>query len=237
MTGRLAIPPVTPPDAAFDADDDLLVMRAQRGELAAFNQLVLRHQDAAYSLARRFLGSAEAAEDATQDAFLRAYNALDRFRGGRFRAWLMQIVANACRDELRRRQRRPTRSLDEARDDPGQPDLDPPDAGPTPEGAAEQDDLRRVLESALFQLPDEWRLIVVLSDVHGYAYDEIAASTGLPLGTVKSRLSRARGRLRDVLRAQGVLGAGGLPVDAPAATAERHPWEPDGPSTRLMGGR
>jgi len=98
---------------------------------------------------------------------------------------------------------------------------------------AEQGDLRRTLEAALLELPEEWRLIVVLSDVHGYAYDEIAETTGLALGTVKSRLSRARGRLRDVLRAQGVLGSSGMPVD-PAAEAGR---EPGGAPPRPTGGR
>ena len=183
--------------------DVALVQRARAGELAAFNALVLRHQDAAYGLALRFLGDRQAAEDATQEAFLRAYRALGRFEGDRFRAWLLAIVANAARDELRRRRRRPQRSLDRARDDPAATPLDPPDPGPTPEGVALQADMRKALERALGELPEDWRLVVVLADVHGLSYEEVARAAGVPIGTVRSRLSRARGRLRDLLRASG----------------------------------
>lgn len=182
-----------------------LVRRAQRGELAAFNTLVVRHQDAAFSLAYRFLRSRESAEDVTQEAFLRAFRRLDTFRGDRFRSWLLRIVANAARDELRRRKRRPQRSLDEARDDPDMPNIDPVEPRPGPQAAAENADLRRVLDEALGQLPEDWRLVVLLSDVHGLAYDEVAASAGIPVGTVKSRLSRARARLREILRESGEL--------------------------------
>lgn len=189
------------------SDLDPLIARAQGGDLPAFNQLVLRHQDALYSLALRMLGSPDAAEDAAQEAFIRAYRRLDTFRGGNFRSWLFTIVANIARDELRRRARRPQLSLDRARDDPDRADLDPADPDPLPDARAEQGDLRRVLDAALLQLPDEWRELVVLVDVHGLAYDEAAVTTGLPVGTVKSRLSRARGRLRDILRASGELPA------------------------------
>ena len=184
-----------------------LIRRAQAGELAPFNALVIRHQDAVYSLAVRFLGNREAAEDATQEAFIRAYRAIGTFRGDRFRSWLFSIVANVARDELRRRKRRPQRSLDEARDDPDRPSLDPVDTGPSPESEAVRGDLRAALERALQELPEEWRLIVVLSDVHGLSCEEIAARFDIPLGTVKSRLSRARGRLRDLLREAGELPA------------------------------
>ncbi len=194
--------------AAAPPDDDAaiaLVRRAQAGELAAFNTLVLRHQDAIYSLALRFLGNREGAEDAAQEAFIRAYRSIGSFRGDRFRSWLFTIVSNVARDELRRQQRRPQRSLDEARDDPDAPDLDPPDRGPTPESEAMRGDLRRALETALQELPEQWRMTVVLADVHGLSYEEVAEATGVAVGTVKSRLSRARGRLRDLLRASGEL--------------------------------
>jgi len=198
-------PPITGNASAADADDAgetaALVRRAQAGELTAFNLLVLRHQDAAYSLALRFLGSRQAAEDATQEAFLRAYRGIARFRGERFRSWLLSIVANAARDELRRQRRRPQQSLDAARDDPDRPDIDPPDPGPSPETSALRGELRGQLEQALLELPDDWRSVVILADVHGLSYEEVAQAVGVPVGTVKSRLSRARGRLRDLLRA------------------------------------
>ncbi len=166
---------------------------------------MIRHQDAAYSLAFRFLRSREAAEDVTQEAFLRAWRAIESFRGERFRSWLLRIVANAARDELRRRKRRPQRSLDEARDDSDMASIDPVEPGLGPQQRAEQAELRQVLEGALAELPEDWRMVVLLSDVHGLSYEEIAETTGVPLGTVKSRLSRARGRLRDLLRESGEL--------------------------------
>ena len=185
-----------------------LVRRAQSGELGAFNRLVLRYQDGAFALALRFMGSRQAAEDATQEAFVRAFRNIRSFRGDRFRAWLFTIVANACRDELRKQRRRPQRSLDQDRDaERRNPSLDPADTDPLPEDHLMTADLRRTLERALMQLPEEWRLIVVLSDVNGLSYDEVAKATGLPLGTVKSRLSRARARLRDILRSSGELPA------------------------------
>jgi RNA polymerase sigma-70 factor (ECF subfamily) len=178
-----------------------LVRRAQAGELNAFNLLVLRHQDAAYSLALRFVGVPQTAEDITQEAFIRAYRSIGRFEGDRFRSWLLSIVANAARDELRRQRRRPQHSLDAAREDPDRPAIDPPDRGPSPESTALRGELRGDLEAALRQLPEDWRMVVILTDVHGLSYEEVAQATGVPVGTVKSRLSRARGRLRDLLRA------------------------------------
>ena len=184
-----------------------LVDRARGGDLPAFNSLVLRYQNTAYSLALRFLGAREPAEDATQEAFIRAHRAIDSFRGGNFRSWLLTIVANAARDELRRRKRRPQLSLDEARDDEERASLDPIDPGPSPEQQALTGELRATLERSLARLPDDWRMVVVLSDVQGLAYDEIATTLDVPVGTVKSRLSRARARLRDILLASGELPA------------------------------
>lgn len=182
-----------------------LVQRAQGGEIAAFNMLVIRHQNAAYSLAFRFLRTREAAEDVTQEAFVRAWRAIDTFRGERFRSWLLRIVANAARDELRRRKRRPQRSLDETWDDSDMASIDPVEPGLGPQERAEQAELRGVLERALAELPEEWRMVVLLSDVHGMSYEEIAEAVDAPLGTVKSRLSRARGRLRQLLIESGEL--------------------------------
>lgn len=182
-----------------------LVRNAQSGDLESFNRLVLAHQDQVYSLAYRFMGQQAAAEDAAQEAFIRAFRAIRTFRGEHFRAWLLSITANACRDELRRQRRRPTRSLDAPISDDDASTLDPPDPGATPESMALNAELRGALERALLQLPEEWRLIVVLADVHGLSYDEVATAAALPLGTVKSRLSRARGRLRDILIATGEL--------------------------------
>lgn len=186
-------------------DTAQLIRSAQAGDVQAFNALVLAHQDQVYSLAYRFMGQRPAAEDATQEAFLRAYRAIRSFRGDRFRPWLLAIVANTCRDELRRQRRRPTQSLDGRGGSEDAPALDPPDPGPSPEDGAMNSELRVALERALLQLPEDWRIVVVLSDVHGLSYEEVAQAAALPLGTVKSRLSRARARLRDILMATGEL--------------------------------
>lgn len=195
---------MTEPSRTPESDPaiDALVKRAREGDLTAFNALVLRFQDGLYSLALRMLNDSAAAEDVAQDAFLRAWQRIDSFRGGSFRAWLYTIAANRARDELRRRARRPVLSLDQRDDDPerGSLDLDPADPDPGPAAAAEQGDLRVRLEALLRSLPDDWREVVVLSDVHGLDYAEIAAVTGVAVGTVKSRLSRARARLRDEIR-------------------------------------
>ncbi len=195
------------PRPAPPADDivDALVARARQGDLQAFNSLVARFQDGVYSLTLRMLGSSQPAEDATQEAFIRAWQRIDTYRGGSFRSWLFTIAANQARDELRRRGRRPAQSLDQARDDPDRPDLDPPGDEPSPESEAERVEMRAALERALMTLPDDWRQVVVLSDIHGLDYQEIAEAMGLQLGTVKSRLSRARSRLREVIRESGEL--------------------------------
>ncbi|TAJ16282.1 MAG: sigma-70 family RNA polymerase sigma factor [Dehalococcoidia bacterium] len=192
--------PATVRGATSDPAVDALVTRARAGDMTAFNTLVLRFQDGVYGLTLRMLGDPAAAEDATQDAFIRAWQRLETYRGGSFRAWLFTIAANRARDELRRHSRRPTRSLDEARDDPDHADIDPPDSAPTAHEVLEQSELRQALEAALRALPDDWREVVVLADVQGLDYVEVAAVTGVAVGTVKSRLSRARGRLREVIR-------------------------------------
>jgi RNA polymerase sigma factor (sigma-70 family) len=191
-------------------DERLLLEDARRGNLDAFNALVLAHQNRAYSFAYRMLGEAEAAADAAQQAFLSAYRHLGELRGESFRSWLLRIVANACLDELRRRKRRPAVSLEDLidgeEDEPGEESLsilaDPADG---PEAAAVKSDLRRALEECLSLLPPEQRATVLLVDVHAEDYADAAHALGIALGTVKSRVARARADLRDCLRAKGEL--------------------------------
>jgi RNA polymerase sigma-70 factor (ECF subfamily) len=187
-------------------DEPALIRDAQRGDVNAFNRLVLAYQSLAYNVAYRILGESEAAADATQDAFLSAYRHLDSYRGGSFRGWLMRIVTNACYDELRRRKRRPSVSLEDLLTSPDGTETESEAvlaAGDeTPEERAQRRELAGALERCLSDLPDDMRVAVVLCDVQGFDYAEIADATGVALGTVKSRLSRARSRLRDCL--QGV---------------------------------
>jgi RNA polymerase sigma-70 factor (ECF subfamily) len=182
-------------------DETDLILTAKRGDVEAFNRLVLLHQDAAYNVAYRIIGEVDAAADATQEAFISAYRKLHQFRGERFKPWLLRIVTNACYDELRRRQRRPATSLEELHELQASHHLQLTNQHEDPELHAQRHELNNAIQECLSALSDDQRVIAVLSDVEGYAYQEISEITGLPLGTVKSRLSRARSRLRDCLQA------------------------------------
>jgi len=180
------------------ADEALLVARSKEGDLAAFNVLVETHQSRVYNLCLRMLASPEAAEDAAQETFLAAYRSIDRFWGTAFRAWLLRIAVNACTDELRRRRRRPQVSLEAgsaAADGP----LEPPDSSPSPEEWALRQEVSRHIQDGLMKLPYDQRAAVVLCDVQGLSYEEIAQTLAVSVGTVKSRISRGRARLRRLL--------------------------------------
>lgn len=173
---------------------------AQLGDLDAFNQLVIRHERAVYGTCLRMLRDPHLAEDATQDAFIRAWNAIDSFRGGIVRPWLLRIATNRTYDLLRSRARRPAQSLD------AQPFETEPEwttqAQPSehPESFSTRGEMSTFLEEALATLPEDQRVAIVLSDVQGYGYDEIAEIMDIAVGTVKSRISRGRSRLRDYLQ-------------------------------------
>ena len=181
--------------------DPGLVAAAQRGDLNAFNALVLQFQDSAFSLAYRLIGDRDAAADLAQDAMIVAWRKIGSFRGGSFRSWLLRITANHCTDEFRRRKRTPSVSLEAMSFDDDA--WAPPASEDTPEQAAQRADLNRAIQRCLMALPDDQRVVAVLSDVEGLDYQTIAGQLGTALGTVKSRLSRARAALRDCLR--GVL--------------------------------
>jgi RNA polymerase sigma-70 factor (ECF subfamily) len=183
-------------------DENALILAAKQGEVNSFNRLVLAYQDAAYNLAYRIMGESDAAADATQEAFIAAFRKLHQFRGERFKPWLMRIVTNACYDELRRRQRRPALSLDDLQDDPPVESALLHNHPENPETHAQRHELNLAIQDCLNALPEDQRVIAVLSDLEEYHYQEIVEITDLPLGTIKSRLSRARTRLRDCL--QGV---------------------------------
>lgn len=183
-----------------------LVAAAQRGDLESFNQLVRLYEGRVYNLCLRMLGDPESAADATQDCFISAYRNLRSFRGGSFRSWLLRIATNACYDVLRVRKRRPATSLDAAiSSDDENMRLDPPDPSESPDDVALRHELGAAIQTGLDQLPEDQRVVVILSDIQGMAYDEIASITNSNLGTVKSRLSRGRARLREILRAGELL--------------------------------
>ncbi|MFB0533558.1 MAG: RNA polymerase sigma factor [Anaerolineae bacterium] len=185
-------------------DEKALIAAAQRGEVPAFNQLVLTYQSMVYNLAYRILGDADAAADASQDTFLSAFRAIKKFRGGSFKAWLLRIATNACYDQLRYKQRRPTSSLEALLVETDHPSsfTDPTEG---PEDYTLRQELGRVIQAGLNALPSDQRTALILSDVQGLSYQEIAKVTRSSLGTVKSRLSRGRAKLRDYLLEQGEL--------------------------------
>ena len=186
-------------------DEPTLIAAAQRGNVDAFNELVLAYQQQVYNLASRILGDPASAADATQDAFISAFENIGRFRGGSFKSYLLRIVSNRCYDELRRYKRRPATSFE----DFGEVDEDANPAlvngGERPEDYALRQEVARVIQAGIETLPPDQRVTLALSDVQGLSYQEIAEATGASLGTVKSRLARARGKLRDYLRDQGEL--------------------------------
>jgi len=184
--------------------EDRYVREAARGDLAAFNRLVLAYQDQAYNLAYRVLGNTDDAADATQEAFLSCFRAMGSFRGGSFRAWLLRVTLNSCYDLLRRRKRNSGRSLEQlAEADESRTDV--PDPDPGPEKVALGSETWHRVQAGLMLLPEEQRVAVVLSDIYELTYEEVVEVTGWALGTVKSRLSRGRARLRDYLVAHGEL--------------------------------
>jgi RNA polymerase sigma-70 factor (ECF subfamily) len=183
------------------ADQAGLICSAQQGNLDSFNQLVLLYQDMAYHQAYRMLGDSQSADDAVQEAFISAYRNLRSFRGGSFRAWLSRIVTNICYDELRRRRSRPISPF-ELQDSFGE-EIESPewaaDNGDTPEEQLLRAELGATLERCLELLPLGHRAVLVMVDILGFEYAEAAGALGLPIGTVKSRLARARTQMRALL--------------------------------------
>ncbi len=183
-------------------DEPALIRDAQRGDLDCFNTLVLAYQDALFNTALRILGDDELAADATQEAFISAFRAIQSYRGGSFKAWLLRTVTNACYDELRRQKRRPTTPLEPDTEDGDE--METPrwlaDPAMSPEQQAEAEELEHAIQHCLESLPLEFRAVVVLADIQGLDYNEVAQAVRAPLGTIKSRLARARLRLRECLQ-------------------------------------
>lgn len=181
-----------------DLEEQELIARCQAGSRDAFDELITRYQRRIYTFAYRLTGNAEDAADIAADTFVRIYTAIGSFRGdSSFVTWLYRVVTNIYLDSRKRRRARPTTSLDEVvalEETTVQRQVE--DTGPTPHEMAEANERTRVLEAAIASLPEFQRLMIVMYHVEGLAYEEIAASLQLPIGTVKSRLNRARNALR-----------------------------------------
>jgi RNA polymerase sigma-70 factor, ECF subfamily len=188
---------------------DTLLDRARRGDGRAFEKLALEIERPLYRHAARMLGPDDA-EDAVQDALLSAWKSLASFEGTSFRAWVFRIVTNRALDRLRARKRRPELPLDPpTEDDDSAGWAEPPAPGPELADLAADREALRVVEEALETLPPEQRAVLLLRDVEGFAYEEIATITSTEVGTVKSRIHRGRLAVRNILVSRGWKGSGG----------------------------
>ncbi|MBT3314543.1 MAG: sigma-70 family RNA polymerase sigma factor [Anaerolineae bacterium] len=183
-------------------NEPALIRHAKNGDLTAFNKLVLQYQDMLYNTAYRILGDPGLAGDATQEAFISAFRKLKSYRGGSFKAWLLRIVTNACYDELRRQKRRPTTPLEPITEN--DEEMESPswiaDSADSPEKQLETLELEQAIQRCIENLPPDFRTVIVLADIQGLDYKEAAKAIKKPLGTIKSRLARARLRLRECLQ-------------------------------------
>ena len=192
-------------DRSVAVDEERLIENAARGDLQAFNELVLIYQDMAFRHAYSLLGDPEAAEDATQESFIKAFHAVGRFRGGSFRSWLLKIVTNTSYDMLRHSARHITRSLF-PEDENGEEHESPAwisDPAASVQTAVERNETARELYRKLDELPAAFRSVLTLVDLYGMDYEEAAQALDIPLGTVKSRLARARLQMQEKLRNPG----------------------------------
>jgi RNA polymerase sigma-70 factor (ECF subfamily) len=186
----------------------LLIDRCQRGDTVAFDRLVEQHGQWVYNLAYRMVGDRDEAHDIAQEAFVRAFTAIKNFRrGSSFSTWLYRVTTNACLDEIKRRRRRPTPASGLQTDD--QPSADPPDPRPDAAEQVEAAERRDIVRRAIAALPVHHRLTIVLYELQGCSYEEVAEITNTNVGTVKSRLNRARLALKEALEPHLELLRGG----------------------------
>ena len=183
-------------------DEQALIRDSQQGDLTAFNRLVLAYQDLAFNIAYRMLGDEARAEECTQESFFSAYRHIHSYRGGSFKAWVLRMVTNACYDELRRRKRRPVIPLEPVNDT--DEEIESPawlaSSEPSPEEVVHLKELDTAIDHCLSTLLPDFRSVVILVDVQNMEYEEVSSILKSPLGTIKSRLARARQKMRDCLQ-------------------------------------
>ncbi len=183
-------------------DEQTLLLASKQGDAGAFNRLVEHYQTSIYNAALRMVGDPAIAEDITQDTFVSAFRALHTFSAGNFRAWLFRIATNACRDHLRSAQVRRNTSLDALVESPA---FGLTSEQETPEEFAVRRELSSFIQQALMTLPTDQRMVLILVDIQALSYEEAARALKKPVGTVKSRLSRAREAMRAALSTQREL--------------------------------
>ena len=182
--------------------DELLLRRACKDDVQAFEELMQSHESRIYAIALRMMGNREDAQDCAQEAMVRIYRAMGSFKGqSALATWIYRITMNSCLDELRRRKARKVTSLDSLVDN----GWSPTDTGDTPEEHGLRVEKQNALNQAIQSLPDDMRAAIILRDVKGYSYDEIASILDANVGTIKSRISRGREKLREILSKQSEL--------------------------------
>lgn len=189
-------------------NEETLIRQAQGGDIVAFNRLVVQYQELVFNVAYRIMNDPAVAEDVAQETFITAYQSLKTFRGGSFKSWLMRVATNRCYDELRRRKRHPQTPLEPVSDEDGE-EIESPywlaDSAPSPEEALDQRELERAVQHCLEGLPADFRAAIVMVDLEGLDYQDASVAVGTPIGTIKSRVARARLKLRECLQGFGEL--------------------------------
>ena len=184
-----------------------LIRAAQRGDLESFNLLILRYQNLLFGIALRLLNDEDAAADAVQEALISAFRRFDTFRGDSLRSWLARVVVNACYDEMRKKRRQHSVPLEQFNSDGDEIEtsywlVDPES---DPEEQFESYELESAIQKSLDKLQPIYRLMLVLVDIEGLSYEEAAMAAHVPVGTVKSRLARARSQMQKSLQVAGEL--------------------------------
>ncbi len=184
-----------------DRVEETLIIRCRRGDLDAFEELIGRYERNVFNIVYRFAGNYEEAKDWSQEAFVRIYKSLKKFRGkSSFHTWLYRVVTNLCLDQLRKKSKLQLQSLDDPmKSEEGELKRDIPDNKGNPQEIVERKELDEYIQEALEELSEEHRTVIILRDIQGLSYNEIAEVINCSLGTVKSRISRARETLREKL--------------------------------------
>lgn len=182
----------------YSADDEL-IKKCKAGDIEAFEKLIQRYEKKVFTIAYRYMGNKEDADDLAQEALIKVYKSIKKFRGeSLFTTWLYQIVANVCRDALRKKARKQETSIDSPIiTEEGETKREFGDSSLSPEILAEKAETEHYLQTLISQLKVEYKVVIIMREIQGFSYEEIAEELGCSLGTVKSRLNRARKHLRE----------------------------------------
>jgi RNA polymerase sigma-70 factor (ECF subfamily) len=184
-----------------------LVEKAKSGDIKAFEKLIEDHQKKVFNIALRMIGDYDEASELAQEAFLKAYKSIKSFKGDSlFSTWIYKITTNVCLDEIRRKKKKKLISLDEDIEHDGSEfKRQIKDHSPGPESLAENNELKRMVKESINLLPEDYKIVIVLRDIQGFSYEEISRIIKCPIGTVKSRINRARRALKKILQKNGEL--------------------------------